>query len=73
MTPMAQLPLNSDAIASDLHDGPFIEVLTRCPSIRGRKRVRPGLDISGRGIVKPGYEVFFLRTPQKVTGLLCRR
>jgi hypothetical protein len=24
-----------------------------------------GLDISGRGIVKPGYEVFFPRTPPK--------
>jgi hypothetical protein len=70
MTPMAQLSLKSDAIASDPHDWPFIEDLTRCPSVRGHKRVQLGLDISGRAIVKPSCEVFFLRTSKKVTGPL---
>jgi hypothetical protein len=68
MTPMAQLSLKPDAIPSGSYVWPFIEDLTRCPSVRGYKRVPLGLDISGREVVKPSCEVFFLRRPDKVTG-----
>jgi hypothetical protein len=65
MTPMAQLSFEVDAIPSDPRDGLFIEDLTRCPSVRGHKRVPLGSDISRRGIVKPSCGVFFQRTPKK--------
>ncbi len=69
MTPMAQRPLKP----SGPHVWPFIEDLTRCPSVCGYKRAQPGFDISGHGVVKPSCEVFFLRTPNKVTGPLSFR
>src|SRR3984957_9473467 len=68
ITPMAQLSLKPNAIPSGPHVWPFVEDLTRCPSVRGYKRVQLGLDISGRGVVRPSCKVFFLRTPNKVTG-----
>jgi hypothetical protein len=40
MTPMAQLLLKPNAIPSGPDAWPFVEDLTRCPSIRGYKRMQ---------------------------------
>ena len=50
MTPMAQLLLKPNAIPSGPHVWPFVEDLTRCPSVRGYKRVQLASTSAGVGL-----------------------